>query len=76
MYSTVKVMVCGQVGEATGAKRGYLFSYGGELSIADDDGVAERKDFPVALYAEVADHFTTPCDWVLFMSVCTGEKNC
>ena len=53
MYSTVQGMVCGRVGDkAVGAKRENLFCYSGELHITYDDGVGERKDFPLALYAE------------------------
>ena len=74
LYSTVRVMVCGWVGdsEAVG-KRENLFCYRGELHITYDDGVTEKKGFPVALYAELIEHFTTTCDWVLFLSVCTGK---
>ena len=67
MYSTVRVMVCGHIGKAVRVKRGNLFSYSGELT-----ELAER-DYPLALYAELTEHFTTTCDWVLFMSVCTGK---
>lgn len=73
MYNSVRVMVCGRVGEAPVPieKRLNLFSYSGEVTIADDEGTAV-SDYPMQLYAEVVKHFTNPFDWVVFTSLCSG----